>query len=379
MKIAILSESAFPIINGVSVSTDILATGLTKIGHEVLLICPNNNIANQDKIKVYKIARTPSISLYKEYPLPSFNKKYIYNLLNEFKPDIVHSQIPFIYGKIAQNWSKSNKIPFVTVNHTFYIDYLHYAGFFKPLIKSPFIVYLRNFYNSSDLVITPSQFMKNQLISYGINQKIEIIPTGINIPSDENVELTLEIKDKLQISPNDSVIIYLSRIAKEKNIYMLIDAFNLLFKEIKSIKLLMCGAGPELKNLILYKDTLECRDNIILTGMIKKEDVNNYLYCGNIFAFPSYTETQGLAIMEAMACGLAVVAVNKGGVPESINNNINGLLCNVSAYDMKNKLKELLINESFCQNIQKQAQIKSKEFSIDNMINKYNNIYNSLI
>ena len=338
MKIAIFSESAYPILNGVSVSTDILAKGLIETGHKVMLICPMNSNAKNDSEQPYLIKRTPGISIYKNYPLPYFDKKHIYNILNEFRPDIVHTQIPFIYGKIAKSWASQNNIPFVTVNHTLYIDYLHYTHIFQSIIKPILKNYLKNFYNSSGMVITPSIMMKDELHSYGVNKEIEVIPTGINMPNPEDLNKTLSIKEQLLISPTDKVIIFLSRIAKEKNIYMLIDAFNALCKEMKGIKLLICGGGPELKNLINYKDKLECRDYIIFTGMIKKDNVYDYLYCGDIYAFPSYTETQGLAVLEAMSSGLAVVAVNEGGVPEVINNNIDGVLCKNSPQDMKNKI-----------------------------------------
>ena len=96
MKIAIFSESAYPVLNGVSVSTDTLATGLSKLGHEILLICPNNpklkdkeTDSSKDKVleeqKPYKIIRTPSNSIYKAYPLPYYKKKLIFNILNKYK------------------------------------------------------------------------------------------------------------------------------------------------------------------------------------------------------------------------------------------------------------------------------------------------------
>ena len=383
MKIAILSESAYPVLNGVSVSTDTLACGLSQLGHELLLICPQNpNLKEEDENsegqKPYKIKRTPSNSIYKAYPLPYYNKKLIYNILNEFKPNIVHAQIPFTYGSISKAWCRDSNVPFVTVNHTLYVDYLHYTHIFKSIIKPILIKYLKNFYNTSDMVITPSIMMKEKLISYGVTKNIEVIPTGINIPSKEDIDKTMSIKEQLLISPNDKVIIYLSRIAKEKNIYMLIDAFNMLFKEVSGLKLMICGGGPLLHDLVSYKDKLECREHIIFTGMIKKENVNDYLYCGDIFAFPSYTETQGLAVLEAMACGLAVVAVNEGGVPEAIHNNIDGVLCKNNATNMKNKLKELLTNENLRRNIQEKAKTNAQTQTVERMIEKYNNLYISL-
>lgn len=380
MRIVILSESAYPVLNGVSVSTDYLANGLSNLDYDVTLITPKNPKPNNDSEKNYKIIRTPSINIVKDYPLPLFCKGFVYDILNKINPDIVFAQIPFMYGNIGKQWAKENNKVFATCNHTLYIDYLHYFSTLPaPLLRKLLKNYLKKFYNSSDYVLTPSVMMKNQLLSYGVKKDIEIIATGIELPKEKNLDEVAKIKSQLNINENDKVIIYLSRIAKEKNIYMLIDAFEDIYYNHKDVKLVICGSGPEFKNLSEYREKLVCRENIILTGMIEKSKVYKYLYCGDIFAFPSYTETQGLAVCEAMAAGLGVVAVNEGGVPEFIKNNYNGLLANNNINDFKGRLLELLENKSLLEKIKINAKESSNQFTIDEMIRKYEELFKRML
>lgn len=379
MKLVILSESAYPIINGVSVSTDYLATGLSNLDYKVTLICPKNSKSFDDTEKSYNIIRTPSINIVKDYPLPLFNNKYINNILDKINPDIVYSQIPFLYGNIGKKWAQENNKIFVTFNHTLYVDYLHYFSLLpSPLLKKLLENYLKNFYNTSDYVLTPSNMMKNQLLSYGVKKDINIISTGIELPKERNLEEISNLKTHLNIGENEKVIIYLSRIAKEKNIYMLINAFDEIYKIHKDVKLLICGSGPEFKKLGEYREKLISRENIIFTGMIEKSKVYKYLYCGDIFAFPSYTETQGLAVCEAMAAGLGVVAVNEGGVPEFIKNNYNGILSKNNLEDFKTKILELLENKILLDKLKTNAKESSNEFTIDEMIRKYDELFKSI-
>ncbi|MBQ0104951.1 MAG: glycosyltransferase [Armatimonadetes bacterium] len=380
MKIAILSESFFPVINGVCISTDILAEGLSARGHSVTVICPKNKKKFDDNSKNYNIIRTPSIISFYGYALPFPSQRFIFDALDKVNPDIVHCQIPFTYGHISYKWAKIHKIPYVSMCHTQYVYYTHYTGqIFSHFTRKYAISFFRKFYNRSDRVLCPSKMMKKELESYGISKDIYIIPTGIKLPKAENKEITLDIKKKFHINENDKVIIYLSRIAKEKNIYMLVDAFEQISKDYTDVKLMICGNGPEYKNLIKYVDSLTSRENIILTGSVEKSKVYDYLYCGDIFAFPSYTETQGLAVNEAMACGLGVVAVNAGGVPESIENNKDGILSSNNVNSFVQKLKELIDNEKLLKKIKENAKNKSVSFTTEKMIDEYEKLYKELL
>jgi len=374
MKIIIFSESYYPIINGVSVSTDTLSKGLRERGHDVYIVAPHYpDHKDTDK----NIIRTNSLKkLTDNFPLPVRLSKRIDNKISSIAPDIVHTQIPFTYGKIATNWCKKNNICHVSVNHTLYVDYMHYCPFvIRKLVQSKLKRYLKTFYNNCDGIITPSNMMKNHLLDYGVNKKIEIIPTGIDYPKEIDREKTRKIKESLNINENDIVLIYLSRIAKEKNIDLLISSFEIIYKQNKNIKLLIVGGGPQEAELKAKANSMDCGKNIIFTGMIPKKDVYSYLACGDIFTFPSYTETQGLAICEAMASGLGVVAVNGGGVPENINNNIDGILCENDKADFANKILYLVNNPNKLKDIQESAIIKAQDFSIDNMIDKYESYY----
>ena len=373
MKILILSESYLPIINGVSISTEILKKGLEKRGHQIHIIAPNNP---KNKVHEQNITRTSSISLKAadNYPIPNpFSKRELEKTITNFKPDVVHSQIPFLYGRMAQKICKKNNIMYVSMNHTLYADYVHYIPLVpKKLAKKTIEKYLAHFYSKCHKVATPSQMMKQTLLDYGVTSKIEVIPTGINIPNIINKDITNNLKKSMGIDPiSEKVLIYVSRIAKEKNPDIMLDAFEIIANKHKNIKFLIVGGGPALNYVKNRVERSQYKDQIILTGMVDKSKVPEYLSCGDIFLFPSITETQGLAVCEALAAGLPVVAVNAGGVPENIQDKINGFLTTNDKDDFAEKINILLEDEDLRKRMSESARAAGQSFSINTMIDRY--------
>jgi len=176
----------------------------------------------------------------------------------------------------------------------------------------------RKAYNKCDLLVVPSKEIAEILKFNGIKTKKAVVRIGTDttkfVPS-ENKE---EAKQKIGINPQDIVIGYCGRIAREKNIMMLYRTFLRVRKQYPHTKLLIVGAGIK-----KYQQILEANRNVIVTGFV--DNVVTYLQAMDIFVLPSFTETSSLATIEAMSCGLPVISTKVGYLTEYIKEKQNGM------------------------------------------------------
>ena len=154
--------------------------------------------------------------------------------------------------------------------------------------------------------------MKNILRSYRIKKEISIIPTGYDLNIFKR-KATVNWRDKIQIPENAKVLLYTGRISKEKNLYFLIEVFKKIQSKYNNIFMVITGDGPEKKNLEKHIKESSLSENIKMTGLVNFRDIHNVYFMGDIFVFPSKTETQGLVLIEAMLNNLPIVSFYERG------------------------------------------------------------------
>ena len=188
--------------------------------------------------------------------------------------------------------------------------------------------------------------------------KQELVDTGI--PSNKiHVLTTMFHRDIFKrITPptfkNRHQLLFLSRIVKEKGIYELVDAFENLRYNYNDLKLIFAGDGPELKALTKYVYKKELKKSVFFPGYVRDKVKAKILIESDIFVLPSYNEGCPVSLLEAMAAGLAVVTTPVGGIPDIIENNINGILldCRPTPSQIYVALKRLLKDRNYCTTIQ---------------------------
>lgn len=321
MKIGIFSECYTPVMNGVVVSVQTFKRGLEERGHEVFIFAPEHKDAKAE----HHVYRFPAIvdkkgRLYPVlFPSVSVEKAYLpEEIIKDL--DIIHAQHMFTAGRLARYAARKYNKPLIYTYHTMIALYTHYAGFMSPLVR----LYLKNmsrrFCNSCDQLVTPSTPMKEILVKdYGINAPIEVITTGIEPKNYKHQDNNL-LKEKYGIDEKATLLLYLSRIAKEKNIDLLFKSLIVILKEFPDCHLILAGGGPEEEWAKQRIKDLGLSGKVTMTGMLPKEEANKLFGMADIFTFPSYTETQGIVITEAMASGTPPVAVNKMGPVDLIRN-----------------------------------------------------------
>lgn len=373
MKIAVFTESFAPYISGVSRSVELAKKGLRSLGHDVFVLAPSYpGCDDEDK----NVVRFPSVPT----KYPGFRMAVpLPGLIPKEKFDIVHSNSPFGMGLLAKRFAKKAGIPYVYSFHTLFTDYLHYVPLPGSLSKSALLFYMKRFCRSCGKIIVPNLTTLNYVKGHGISGAFEVIPSGVDTDLAEKAS-GRGLREKLLIPAAATVFLYVGRLSKEKNIPFLFHVFEKISRECKEAYFVLAAGGPEERDLKDLSAKLGISERVVFAGQIKYPDILNYYKAGDIFIFASRTETQGLVIAEAKICGLPTVAVNAGGIKESLISGEDGFLVdeNISAFVEK---AVLLCKDSGLRTImgKKAKENALKDFSCLNVAKKLENVYNSLL
>lgn len=376
MNIAIFTEAYHPIINGVVISIETFKKELQKLGHRVYIFTPEIPGYQDIEEGIFRFFSLPypvRIEYRLTLPLPLKIFKEFKNL----KIDIIHSQHPFFTGKIALSLAKKENIPLVFTYHTQYDKYTHYVPLPQNILKKLVIVWVKNYCNQCDLIISPSERIKEMIKSYNVKKPVEVVPTGINLKEFENLDRE-KVRKAYNISENEKVLVFAGRLAKEKNIEFLLEIFKMISLELSDIWFLIVGGGPEEENLKNLARKMNIK-NVIFTGYLPKLQVFNCFSAADIFVFSSLTETQGLVLLEAMASYLVPVVLKGPGVEEVITEGVDGFLCPPDKNYFKEKIIKLILDKNLYYKMSQAARKKAEKFSSASLAKKLENIYKSLL
>lgn len=383
MKIAIFTDTFVPQINGAVISTINLAKGLADRGHQVHIIAPKfKEIEEFDYSNVY-VRRTRSVPafFYEDF---KFTFPVSYKTLDYIRSEnieLIHFQTPITLGFQAIFIAKLLKIPLVGSFHTFFADpqYLKHIRLNGRIIQKTAWEYSNLYFNRCDLVTCPSKKTKEELIKNGCKKHIKVISNGIDANNFDNGGSNA-IKNKY--NPNGKLLLFVGRIAHEKNISFLLESLKLILKELKDTKLIIVGDGPQFKDIENAANSLGLYKNVILTGKIEYDKLAKsgiYGAC-DLFVTASETETQGISLLEAMANGLVCVGVNGGAIPEVIKNNENGFI--VEPGDFKGfseAVTKLLTDNKLYKDFQENSNEILKKHDLNRIIDKWENTYVDLL
>lgn len=310
MKILITSDWYYPVVNGVVTSVMNLKSELEKAGHEVRILTLSQDgrqhftndtyYLKSFKAKIYPQARGTY----------SFYNRLIPKIL-AWNPDIVHSQCEWFSFYFAKYIAFKLNIPLVHTYHTIYEDYSHYLMKMGRSVGKKLLLFGTNkAVNLSNYVITPTNKARNLLLSYGIENPIITIPTGIDLKKyKERISDSRrrELLKKYSLGSENRVLVSIGRIALEKNIDELVENIAKIVPEHPDIRLLIVGGGPYELALRQKVADMDMTKYIVFTGMISPDLIHEYFQLGEAFVCASQSEAQGLTYIEAMASGLPLL------------------------------------------------------------------------
>jgi len=376
LRIAIFSDSALPILNGVSVSLDALVRELRNAGHSVFVYTAGHPFYRDPDPNTYRFfaIQTPWS---KGYPLavPPF-----YPVLHQFRKnrfDIIHTHTPFTLGTVGLRWSQSHDIPIVTTYHTLYDRYAHYIPYFpRRYVRFKIAKHTNFYYNHVNHIITPSEASHKWLRRHSVETPITVIPTGIAPPSAYNKD---EMRAHLGIEPEQKVLLYVGRIAKEKNMDCLFQAVAAAFAHNPDLRFWLVGDGPYRRECMNMARDLGIGDRVRMVGFVPRDKVERYYAAADLFVFSSITETQGLVVQEAMNYGLPAVLIAGGGAEASVIHGHNGLVVKNDAAEFGNAILSLMTDESRYSKLADAARQSMREAGTKPMCDRVVDVYRQVI
>lgn len=370
MKILITSDWYHPVVNGVVRSILNLKSYLEDRGFDVKVLTLSNSTESYKKENVYYIGSLGAGKIYPEARISATLRNKFIEEIKDWKPDVVHSQCEFSTFMMATKIAKKAYCPIIHTYHTIYEDYTHYFSPSKKVGKKVISVFSKAIADRTDYIIAPSKKTLEILKSYDIeDEKIKIIPTGIEMP--ENLSDKYKLRDYYGFDKSDKIILYLGRLAEEKNIEELIDYYDKL--HIEKLKFILVGGGPYLDSLKEYSKKIDKR--IYFAGMVKPKEVNNYYRMADAFVSASKSETQGLTYYEAMSNGTLAICRKDLCLDHVIIDDFNGYQYK-DFYDFERFLQIIFSDDKKREELSQNARDYALEnFSIDSFGKKCEKIY----
>lgn len=323
MTVAIFSDSYLPVINGVSIAIDLLVVELRKMGHRVYVFTPSfpGHVDEGPYVIRFASFMTPWT---KGYPLaiPPFGRTL--KRFRKLKVDLIHTHTPYTVGFCGLRWAESHGLPIVSTYHTLYENYGHYIPYLpRGYVGHKIAKHTNYYYNRVNYVITPSEAAKDSLLRHDVRTPTEIIPTGI--PTAGQLD-KFASRRELGIPEGQFALLYAGRLAREKNLELLVGSMRRWRETVSDSHLHFVGAGSGQERLELLVKRFGLQDRVTFHPPVPRKMLDTYFAASDVFTFPSRTETQGLVIGEAQAMSLPAVAVEGGGAHEAITDGIDGFI-----------------------------------------------------
>jgi 1,2-diacylglycerol 3-alpha-glucosyltransferase len=382
MNILFISDVFFPRVNGVSTSINTFATELRALGHQVTLIAPS--YTDEDKQEEW-IVRVPSHKIYfdPEDRLMNFGKlKALLPWIRDKHFDVIHIHTPFTAHYVGIHFGKKLDIPVVETYHTFFEDYLHhYLPFIPQFISRKLARTIsRRQCNAVDGIVSPSKPMLDVLKQYGIKTPAEVVATGLDDSSFARVDGE-HFRMSHDIPLTQPMLLFVGRVAHEKNIGFLLEMHLELIKKHPDALLVITGEGPAEESIKHSIDKLDISNKVRMIGYLDRSHELIACYkAADIFVFASKSETQGLVLLEAMAQGTAVVAIAELGTKSILIEGEGVLIAKDDINDFADKVSALLSDAPKRQMIgEKGRQYAQEKWGVGVLAKKVAKFYKSTI
>lgn len=320
MRIAVVTETWPPEVNGVAVTLAKLVQNLSQRNHDVQLIRPrqskkDNSLGDAGLEEV--LMRGMPIPRYPQLKLGLPSKKTLIKTWTLRRPDVVHIATEGPLGWSALQAAKVLKLPVTSDFRTNFQSYSKHYGI--GWLRKPIVAYLRKFHNATACTMVPTNELKRSLAENGF-LNLKVVARGVDTQLFNQNKRDLNLRRSWDADDDTKVLISVGRMAPEKNLDQVLNAFEALSWMKDRIKLVMVGDGP------LREQFQQRFPGIIFPGMLSQKDLAVYYASSDLFVFPSQTETFGNVTLEALASGIPVLAFDCAAARDWVESGINGWL-----------------------------------------------------
>ena len=320
LHLAIVTETYPPEVNGVAQTIAKVVEGLSQNGHEITLVRPSQGTADNGAvtpgIREVFVTGVP-IPKYGQLKmgLPAMNR--LTRLWRAQRPDVVHIVTEGPLGFSALAAARRLGLPVASEFRTNFHSYCAHYG--VGWLARPIMAYLRWFHNRTGCTMVPTRALATELAAKGFIN-LRVVARGVDTQRFDPAKRCMKLRESWGVAAQSLAVLYVGRLADEKNLPVLASAFERIRQVRPDSKLVLVGDGPA-------REALQRRcPQAVFTGIRKGEELARHYASGDMFLFPSLTETFGNVTPEAMASGLAVLAFNHAAASELIRSGENGMV-----------------------------------------------------
>jgi 1,2-diacylglycerol 3-alpha-glucosyltransferase len=307
LQIGFFTEIYRPVVNGVVASVDTLAEGLRARMHHVYCFAPSMPGGAHSSGDVY---RMPSIPLPNGTPyrltLPLVGRRNVNNVIKRLS--LIHAHSLFVTGWAGLRYARRYGMPIVYTYHTQLEAYAHYVPFEPNATRFAASQLTRTYCNLVDAVVAPTPAVAAHLRELGVEARIDVIPSAVDVERFGAGRRDAALRARLGVPPGGRLVLFVSRLAREKNVEMLLGAFADAADP--SLRLVIAGDGPARVELEELARSLGIAGRTVFLGVVGQESLPDLYASADAFVFPSVSETQGLVQAEALAAGTFVIAAD---------------------------------------------------------------------
>lgn len=377
MNILCVTDNYHPAVNGIVTQIDLLEAEFERQGHKMYIVAPSTGKPFKDKENVFRL---PSL-VNPARPLDRFcipKSAKLTKLLLEKKIDVVHNHL-FVAGFFGHSIAKKINAPMVATLHTPFTQYVRWTVPFLQPVAWPFLVPLYRWYFSfHDMAIAPSSRAGDELKDAGIKTPIKVLYNGIVLKVFTEATDKL-FREKYHIDKNIPLAVSVGRIDPGKNVDLIIKATKIVLKEVPNLKLVIIGDGMLKKNMeeLVKKENLE--GSIQFTGFLDRDLIASAFKASNMTLMASDTDVLSTVMIEAMAAGNPLIAVNDKAMLPLVEQERNGFLTKKTPEDFARHMLILLKDKALAEKYGKESSAMSKNFTVEKTVNNLLQVYTELI
>ncbi len=319
LRVAVVTETYPPEINGVSRTVGLMVEDLIERGHELQLVRPRQGaepaVSGHVGIRQRLVAGMP-IPRYPDLRFGLVSRRSLQRAWSEWRPDVVHVVTEGPLGWAAVAAARRLGIPVSSDFHTNFHSYSRHYGF--GLFSGVIARYLRALHNRADCTLVPTAGMRAGLEALGF-ERVEVVGRGVDTDLFNPRRRSEALRSAWGCREGDIAVLHVGRLAPEKNLALFVEAAEAM-RFLTGVRVVLVGDGPQ-------GAALRARHpEFTFAGMRTGEDLAAHYASADVFLFPSVTETFGNVTLEAMASGLAVVAYDYAAAQQHLRHAVSGLL-----------------------------------------------------
>lgn len=323
-RICIVTETYAPEVNGVAHTLSMIVKGMLARGIRVQIIRPRQHKEDLGGISSEHDGLLSELTL-PGLPMPGYpelkfglpSKRKVRNTLESFNPDAIYVATEGPLGWAACRTAHRLNIPVVSGFHTNFHQYGKHYG--AGLLESLGYRYMRWFHNQTSATLVPTAQQADELNQHGF-ERVSVMSRGVDSTQFSPQKRSAELRRQWGVKEDDLVLLYVGRIAAEKNMQLVIKTWKHLKGSNDRVRLVLVGNGPELDNI------QERYPEVICAGVKRGEELATYYASGDIFLFPSLTDTFGNVVTEALSSGLALISFDYAAAHEHTEHNRSAML-----------------------------------------------------